>query len=162
MYSDIKRFKIARKDILIAIKRARTLDDLLNMMKRKYYELTGGEDPYNVGSASIGSQVSTMINVNTSPTINTSSSVQMPPPPPPPPDTVPPGYPPPPPPPDTVPPGYPPPPPPPDTVPPGYPPPPPPDEIEKGGGIRRCPHCGFVLDQSRNLLFCPNCGMPSE
>lgn len=41
MISDRKRFAIVRRDIIIAIKRARTLDDLISMMKRKYRELTG-------------------------------------------------------------------------------------------------------------------------
>ena len=132
MYSDIKRFKIVRKDIIYAIKKARTLDDLISMMKRKYFELTGGKDPYEVNPAT-GPQIATTINVNTSPVINTSSSVQMPSPPSPGAPTQ----------------NY-------------QPSPPSADSIEKTDGNRKCPHCGFTLDQNRNLLFCPNCGMPSE
>lgn len=60
MISDRKRFAIVRKDIIIAIKRARTLDDLISMMKRKYRELTGndavdGQQSINM-SVSVNSQ----------------------------------------------------------------------------------------------------------
>jgi len=39
------RFKIVRKDLLIAIQRARNLDDLLQVIKRKYLELKGIPPP---------------------------------------------------------------------------------------------------------------------
>ncbi|MHA1649228.1 MAG: hypothetical protein ACTSYB_03460 [Candidatus Helarchaeota archaeon] len=149
MYSDIKRFKIVRKDIIYAIKKARTLDDLISMMKRKYFELTGGKDPYEVNPTT-GPQIATTINVNTSPVINTSSSVQMP-------SSPSPGTPT-----QNYQPSFPSPGTPTQNYQPSSPSPPSSDSIEKADGNRKCPHCGFTLDQSRNLLFCPNCGMPSE
>ena len=75
MYSDTKRFKIARRDLIILVKNARSLQDLLASMRRKYFELTGGNDPYNVGAV----QAQATVNVNIPPS---PSSMRTPPPPP--------------------------------------------------------------------------------
>ncbi|MHA1131580.1 MAG: hypothetical protein ACTSQI_22490 [Candidatus Helarchaeota archaeon] len=48
MYSDLKRFKIVRRDLIYAVKTARTLDGLLAAIKRKYFELVGDNDPFHV------------------------------------------------------------------------------------------------------------------
>ncbi|MHA1266679.1 MAG: hypothetical protein ACTSRS_15695 [Candidatus Helarchaeota archaeon] len=39
--TDIKKFKILRKDLLIGIKRARTLDDIIALLARKIKEYAG-------------------------------------------------------------------------------------------------------------------------
>lgn len=91
MISDKKRFVIARKDLIIAVKRARSLDDLIAMMGRKYFELTGGSDPYGVQA--IQAQANVNVNLPTPPPPNGSMA---PPPPPPPAQTPPPPPPPPP------------------------------------------------------------------
>ncbi|NVM56239.1 MAG: hypothetical protein HWN66_21260, partial [Candidatus Helarchaeota archaeon] len=80
MYSDRKRYLIVRKDLITAVKRARTLDDLLAMMKRKYSELTGSTDPYSVQTPPV--QTKTTINIGTPP-----PPPSPPPPPPPPPSS---------------------------------------------------------------------------
>ncbi|MBD3229095.1 MAG: hypothetical protein GF329_12980 [Candidatus Lokiarchaeota archaeon] len=38
--SDLKKFKIAKKDILVGIKYARTLDELISLLERKINELS--------------------------------------------------------------------------------------------------------------------------
>ena len=147
MYSDKKRYKIARRDLILLVKRARSLEDLLGSMKRKYFELTGGNDPYNVGAV----QAQANINVNIPPP---TSSMQAPPPPPP---TSSPAPPPPP----MSSPAPPPPPPPPQTsMPP--PPPPPPPLIRQISQVVTCSQCGQALDLDRDIIFCPNCGTPRE
>ncbi|NVM28571.1 MAG: zinc-ribbon domain-containing protein [Candidatus Helarchaeota archaeon] len=136
MISDKKRFAIARKDLIHAVQKARTLDNLLVVIKRKYFELTGGSDPYNIGS------------VTQRPPAQVSHGV---PPAPPPPSTAPP-----PPPPEGVPP------PPPLGGPPPLSSPPPPPPTREVSQVVKCPHCGEPLDLDRDIIFCPNCGTPRE
>lgn len=135
MYSDIKRFKIARRDLILLVKKGRSLEDLLASMKRKYFELTGGNDPYNVGIV----QAQANVNVNLPPP---TSSIRAPPPAPP-----------------TSSPAPPPPPPPPQT---SMPPPPPPPPARQISQIVTCSQCGHALDLDRDIIFCPNCGTPRE
>ena len=71
MYSDLQRFRIVRRDLLMAVGRARSLDDLLSMIRRKYMELKGT-------ATSTVAQTQNMINFSNTP----------PPPPPPPPDNM--------------------------------------------------------------------------
>ncbi len=144
MYSDSRRFKVVRRDVLLAVKRARTLEDLLAMMKRKYFELTGGSDPYNIGTLQSQSMVSTQ---HSQPTVNVNFAPPTPPnssgfPPPPPPDLSEPLPPPPPPEPSA--------------------PLPPPPSTRVISQIVKCSQCGEPLDLDRDIIFCPNCGTPRE
>ncbi|MBD3229096.1 MAG: zinc-ribbon domain-containing protein [Candidatus Lokiarchaeota archaeon] len=45
MITDRKRYKIARKELFKAVKKTKSLDELISLLKSKYSELTG--KPYN-------------------------------------------------------------------------------------------------------------------
>jgi rubrerythrin len=71
MYPDRKRFKIVWRDLIIAVRKARTLDELLVVIKRKYFELTGNSDPYNVkGRFSSNIQQNVNVPINSPTTVS--------------------------------------------------------------------------------------------
>jgi hypothetical protein len=147
MVQDIKRFAIARRDLIIAIKTARTLDDLLAVIKRKYIELKGPQAPPPPPSGPTINVITTQTSTQ-NPMLNQSSqspnsrmgSYPPPPPPPPPPDMA----------------MY--------NLPP--PPPLPPSESTKFDDPMKsvkCGYCGYVFNvRNEAILFCPNCGNSLE